>query len=275
MGERGGPAARRLRRIITVVPNLEKIPGVLGRIARRRFEVLARHSFENLPQAPAVPSFSSALTAPGLTLIAEVKRKSPSKGEIADLDAAATARAYVRGGAGAISVLTEPDFFGGSEADLRAVAGAVEVPVLRKDFVVHPGQIWEARALGASAVLLIVAVLGGLTGAYLEEARKAGIEALVEVHDRSELELAIAAGARIIGINNRDLMSLEVDINRAPELAREARAVGFSGLLVAESGYYHPEELASISRILDGVLVGSSLAVAGDTEAAVRRLLGR
>jgi len=258
-----------------MVPNLEKIPGVLGRIARRRFEVVSRRSFENLPEPPRRPSFAAALAAPGLTLIAEIKRKSPSKGEIADLDAVATAGAYARGGAGAISVLTEPDFFGGSEEDLRAVAAAVDLPLLRKDFVVHPGQIWEARALGASAVLLIVAVLGGLTEAYLEETRKAGLEALVEVHDRDELELAVAAGARIIGINNRDLMTLEVDINRAPELARLARAAGFGGLLVAESGYYHPEELASIARIFDGVLVGSSLASEADAEAAVRRLLGR
>ena len=258
-----------------MVPNLEKIPGVLGRIARRRFELVSQRSFEGLPVAPAIPPFSAALAAPGLTLIAEIKRKSPSKGEIANLDAAATARAYARGGAGAISVLTEPDFFGGSEEDLREVVGAVELPVLRKDFVVHPGQIWEARALGASAVLLIVAVLGGLTEAYLEEARKAGIDALVEVHDHAELELALEAGAKIIGVNNRDLMSLEVDIGRAPELARLARAAGFSGLLVAESGYYHPEELAAISRIFDGVLVGSSLVAEADTEAAVRRLLGR
>ncbi|WP_457638485.1 indole-3-glycerol phosphate synthase TrpC [Oceanithermus sp.] len=258
-----------------MVPNLEKIPGVLGRIARRRFEVVSRQKFEGPFEPLPRPSFAAALEAPGITLIAEIKRKSPSKGEIADLDAPATAVAYARGGAGAISVLTEPDFFGGSEADLRAVAQAVDLPLLRKDFVVHPGQIWEARALGASAVLLIVAVLGGLTEAYLQEARKAGVDALVEVHDRGELELAMAAGAEIIGINNRDLISLEVDTSRAPELARYARAAGFSGLLVAESGYYHPEELAYISHLFDGVLVGSSLASQADAEAAVRRLLGR
>jgi len=227
-----------------------------------------------MPPRPA-PSFSAALQSPGLTLIAEIKRKSPSRGEIANLDAAATARAYARGGAGAVSVLTEPDYFGGSDEDLKQVVSAVDLPVLRKDFVVHPGQIWEARSLGASAVLLIVAVLGGLTAAYLAEAEKAGIEALVEVHDRRELELAIDAGARIIGINNRDLMSLDVDISRAPQLARDARAAGYAGLLVAESGYYHPEEIAAISRIFDGALVGSSLAGDSDPEGAVRRLLGR
>jgi len=258
-----------------MIPNLERIPGVLGKIARYRFEVVAGRNFANLPPAPPAPSFAKALEAPGLTLIAEIKRRSPSKGEIADLDAVATAQAYVRGGAGAVSVLTEPNFFGGSEEDLRAVAEAVEVPVLRKDFIVHPGQIWEARALGASAVLLIVAVLGRLIEAYLKEARKAGIDVLVEIHDSSELEIAIAAGAQIIGINNRDLISLEVDTRRAPELARRARAAGFAGLLVAESGYYHPEELASLERVFDGVLVGSSLAAEVDAEAAVRRLLRR
>ncbi|WP_457629946.1 indole-3-glycerol phosphate synthase TrpC [Oceanithermus sp.] len=259
-----------------MVPNLDKIPGVLGRIARRRYAAVAQRDFSYLPEPPqSPPSFRAALEAPGLTLIAEIKRRSPSGGEIADLDAVATARAYAAGGAGAISVLTEPEFFGGSEADLEAVAGAVGLPVLRKDFVVHPGQIWEARSLGASAVLLIVAVLGGLTAAYLEEAEKAGLDALVEVHDHAELELALAAGARIIGVNNRDLTSLEVDLGRAPELARAARAAGFGGLLVAESGYYHPEELAAITRVFDGVLVGSSLAAAADPGAAVRRLLGR
>lgn len=258
-----------------MVPNLDKIPGILGRIARNRFKAVTRHGFEKAIEVPAVPSFTAALAAPGLTLIAEIKRKSPSKGEIANLSAVTTAQAYARGGAGAISVLTEPDFFGGSEEDLRTVSQAVELPVLRKDFIVHPSQIWEARALGASAVLLIVAVLGGLTEAYLEEAKKAGIDALVEVHNYVELDLAINSGARIIGINNRDLLSLKIDINRAPELAREARAVGFNGFLVAESGYYFPEELASISRIFDAVLVGSSLAAEVDQEAAVRRLLGR
>jgi len=258
-----------------MVPNLEKVPGVLGRIARQRFKTAARRSFGGVKRFDPPPSFSAALAAPGLTLIAEIKRKSPSKGAIANLNAVETARAYVRGGAGAISVLTEPDFFGGREEDLRSVAESVGVPVLRKDFIVHPAQIWEARALGASAVLLIVGLLGGLTEAYLQEARKAGLEALVEVHDRSELEIAISAGAEIIGINNRDLTSLRVDINRAPALAREARALGFSGLLVAESGYYHPEELVAVSSYFDGVLVGSSLAAENDVEAAVRRLLGR
>lgn len=259
-----------------MIPNLEKIPGVLGRIARRRFEVVAGREFGELPSPPPdVPSFSAALAAPGVTLIAEVKRRSPSRGEIASFAAAEVARAYARGGARAISVLTEPEFFGGSDQDLREVRAAVELPVLRKDFVVHPGQIWEARALGASAVLLIVAVLGGLTGAYLEEARKAGLDALVEVHDEAELALALEAGASIIGVNNRNLISLEVDTSRAPELARKARAAGFSGLLVAESGYSHPEELAAARRFFDGFLVGSSLAAEGDREAAVRRLLGR
>ncbi len=258
-----------------MIPDLSRVPGVLGRIARRRLERVEAGGLRDA-RSPAgrPPSLAEALAAPGLSVIAEVKRKSPSEGEIADLDAAEVARAYARAGARAVSVLTEPEFFAGSDADLEAVRAAVELPLLRKDFVVHPSQIDEAVALGASAVLLIVAVLGPLTGAYLEAARAAGLDALIEVHDEREAELALEAGAEILGVNNRDLATLRVDLGTAPRVARHVRALGFDGLLVAESGYRAHEELAPLEGRFDAVLIGSSLARDPDPEAALRRLIG-
>ncbi|RDI95701.1 indole-3-glycerol phosphate synthase TrpC [Meiothermus sp. QL-1] len=257
-----------------MIPELSKVPGVLGEIARRRLaEVRALEGASFTPPKEAPPSFAEALRQPGLSLIAEVKRKSPSQGEIAlELDPAAVARAYQAGGAQAISVLTEPHYFAGSDQDLKAVREAVALPVLRKDFTVHPLQITQSRALGASAVLLIVALLGPLTEAYLRQARAEGLDALVEVHDEAELELALAAGASIIGVNNRNLVDLRVDRKNAPRLGRLARARGFQGLLVAESGYSKPEELEEIVELFDGVLIGTSLARSQDWQRAAARM---
>lgn len=247
---------------------------MLGEICRRRLaEVSARPYCSNPDLSQPIPSFSQALALPGLSLIAEIKRKSPSQGDIASLDAPAVARAYERGGARAISVLTEPHFFAGSDEDLLAVRQAVSLPLLRKDFTVHPSQIPEARALGASAVLLIVAALGELTGVYLELARKNGLEALVEIHDERELDIALGAGASILGINNRDLVSLEVNMDTAPRLGQLARSRGFEGLLVAESGYSTPEELRSLVGRFDAVLVGTSLARSTDWQQAIEALM--
>jgi indole-3-glycerol phosphate synthase len=156
-----------------------------------------------------------------LAIIAEIKRRSPSAGEIAPgLDAPRQAMRYVDGGAAAISVLTEPDFFSGSLADLQAVREAVPVPVLRKDFIIDPVQLWEARAAGADAVLLIVAALDRL---QLEELLAAvatmGMEALVEGHTAQEVEMAVAAGAKIVGVNNRDLATFVTDLGVAEAIA--------------------------------------------------------
>jgi len=254
-------------------PDPARIPGVLGRIVRDRLRAVLAKGAPTFPYAyPETPSFSQALGAPGLSVIAEIKRKSPSQGPIAELDPEGTARAYAAAGARAVSVLTEPHYFGGSLDDLIAARSA-GLPLLYKDFVVHPRQLVEARAAGASAVLLIAAVLGELLEDYLEIAERLGLEALVEVHTEAELELALLSGARIIGINNRDLATLEVDTGVAPRLARRARARGFSGLLVAESGYRHPEELAVVAPYVDAVLVGTHLAGAPDPGEALRRLL--
>jgi indole-3-glycerol phosphate synthase len=211
-----------------------------------------------------------------LALIAEIKRRSPSKGEIApDLDAVRQARAYEQAGADAISVLTEPSRFGGSLEDLRAVAAAVDLPVLRKDFLVDPCQIWEAAEAGAAAVLLIVAALSDATLAdLLEECRLCGLDALIEVHDEAEMERALATGATLIGVNNRDLRTLSVDLAVTELLARQAppRVV-----LVSESGITDAADARRMALAgVRALLVGETLVRAGaeDLPGSIRALRG-
>jgi indole-3-glycerol phosphate synthase len=222
-------------------------------------------------QAPA-RSLAAALEAPGLGVIAEVKRRSPSRGTLADdLDPGEQAAAYARGGAAAISVLTEPDFFGGSLADLAAVRSAVTIPVLRKDFIVDAAQIWESRAAGADAVLLIVAVL---TDAELSEflavAMDAGLDALVEVHDGAEAHRAVTAGARIVGVNNRDLATFTVDLATAELLAELISDVP---IRVAESGIFERADARRMAEAgYQAVLVGEALVRASDPAALVADL---
>ena len=233
-------------------PDLSRVPGVLGEIARKRASEVAPYP---LPEPPSVPSFKEALLRPGLSVIAEVKRQSPSEGLIREVDPVEAA-------------------FVGSRLDLKRVREAVDLPLLRKDFVVDPFMLEEARAFGASAALLIVALLGELTGAYLEEARRLGLEALVEVHTERELEIALEAGAEVLGINNRDLATLHINLETAPRLGRLARKRGFGGVLVAESGYSRKEELKALEGLFDAVLIGTSLMRAPDLEAALRELVG-
>jgi indole-3-glycerol phosphate synthase len=188
-----------------------------------------------LREALARPAWTPGAPSPQLAVIAEVKRRSPSKGDIApDLDAATQARAYQEAGADAISVLTEPTRFGGSLGDLRAVAAAVSLPVLRKDFIVDKGQIWEAAEAGAAAVLLIVGILSDdRLHELLIEALDCGLDPLVEVHDLDETRRACRAGCTLVGINNRDLVTLEVDIATTEYLAP---ALGPCMFPVSESG---------------------------------------
>ncbi|MBB6097679.1 indole-3-glycerol phosphate synthase [Deinobacterium chartae] len=254
--------------------DFDRIPGVLGEIVRARWNDYRDAVFERPQATGAARRFEAALSGPELALIAEVKGASPSQGFIADLDPLEAARAYLRGGAAAISVLTEPRRFAGSPMALKRVTSGIEAPALRKDFVVHPAMLLEAREWGASAALLMVSVLGERTAEFLEVAHHLGLDALVEVHDADELEIALAAGARIIGVNNRDLTTLEIHLDNAPRLIRAARERGFEGVLVAESGYSRPEQLAPLRGLADAVLVGSSLAGSGDLEAATRTLLG-
>ncbi|MDZ7707488.1 MAG: indole-3-glycerol phosphate synthase TrpC [Trueperaceae bacterium] len=216
---------------------------------------------------------AAALRAPGLSLITEIKRGSPSQGSIADLEPVEAALAYQAGGAAALSVLTEPRHFGGRLSHLRDVAAASSLPAMRKEFVVHPAQLTEAAEAGAAAALLIAAVLGPRLGAYLDYAHALGLDALVEVHDEAELEAALAAGAEIVGVNNRDLRTLEVDLATAPRLLRRARDAGFAGVLVAESGYAGADDLANVADLADAALIGTALAGSGDLARAVRTLL--
>lgn len=237
---------------------------------RRDIPVLRKRAAElqtaALEQEPA-RDLVAALTVPGLSVIAEVKRASPSRGPIdTDLDPVALAGEYGRGGAAAISVLTESRYFRGTLDDLRRVRTVVDVPVLRKDFLLDPVQIWEARAAGADAVLLIVAALDDQTLAdLLTETHLAGMEGLVEVHTASEIERARAVGARVIGVNNRDLGTFDVDLGTAERLASR---LGDSVVAVAESGIWTRADANRMRAAgYDAVLAGESLVRAADPAA--------
>ena len=224
--------------------------------------------------APPPRGFTAALRAPSdrIAVIAEVKRRSPSKGDLAaDLDPADTAAAYVEGGAACLSVLTDEEHFGGSAADLQAARAAVDVPVLRKDFTVDPRDVADARAMGADAVLLIVAALDDgelrdLHGLAVE----LGLDVLVEVHDEPELDRALSVGADLIGVNQRDLRTFEVDHERA---VRVGRAMPAGVVRVAESGIRGPDDAAALADAgFHAVLVGESVVTAGDRAASVAGL---
>jgi indole-3-glycerol phosphate synthase len=207
-----------------------------------------------------------------VAVIAEVKRRSPSKGDLAaGLDPAETARAYERGGAACLSVLTDLEFFGGSPADLQAARSAAGLPVLRKDFTVAPADVCDARLMGADAVLLIAAALDDDELVELHTlALDVGLDVLVEVHDEQELDRALAAGATLVGVNQRDLVTFEVDHDRA---VRVAAAMPASVVRVAESGIRGPEDARALAAAgFDAVLVGESLVTAPDPAAAVAAL---
>ncbi len=219
--------------------------------------------------------FSEALTLPGVSVIAEHKRRSPSAGEIrAGATVADVVRAYERGGAAAISILTEGKHFGGSLDDLREGRSASGLPILRKDFIVDPYQLYESAAAGADAILLIVAALDQRVLAELHaEARGLDLDVLVEVHDEQELECALALlDADVIGINNRDLADFSVDVERTFELLADIPA---GKTVVSESGFHAREQLDALERVgVDAVLIGESLMRAPDPEDALRALTG-
>ncbi len=262
---------------------MTRAPGsVLDRIvARTRERVAAGKAVRPLGDvraaaAPGPPRrpFAEALSRAGrLNVIAEHKRRSPSRGAIReDLAPADVARRYAAAGAAALSVLTEPESFGGSLEHLVEARAAVGVPVLRKDFVVDPWQLWEARAAGADAALLIVAALSDSElGSLLEVAREAGLDALVEVHDRGELDRALGAGAAIVGVNNRDLRTLEVRVETSLELAP---SIPDGVVAVAESGLRTGDDLRRLRDAgFDAFLIGESLMKAEDPGAALAALL--
>jgi indole-3-glycerol phosphate synthase len=229
-------------------------------------------------RAPAPRDLAEALRAGarryGVAVIAEVKRASPSAGAIApEADPEARARAYADADVAAVSVLTEPRHFGGSLDDLRAVRAAVTVPVLRKDFLLEPAQLLEARAAGADAVLLIAACLPGtVLATMLAASRALGMEPLVETHGDEDLERVLATDARIVGVNARDLESLAVD----PEAARRRlRRVPHDRLAVLESGIGTRADVASaVEAGASAILVGEALMRAADPASAVRDLVG-
>ena len=238
---------------------------------RRSREVSEEALLRRLEGREELRPFSEALQRPGLSLICEFKRSSPSAGEIRrGADVAEIVRAYERGGAAALSVLTEERSFGGSLADLAAAREASELPILRKDFIVTRYQLIETAVSGADAVLLIVAALEDRTREMVERAWELDLDCLVEVHDEEELEIALEAGAETIGINNRNLRDLSVDLETTGELITDVPA---GKTVVSESGYSSREELEEAERIgVDAVLVGESLMRSDDPERALAEL---
>jgi indole-3-glycerol phosphate synthase len=245
-----------------------------------RADVAAREAIISLPEvkaaaeaAPPPLDVLAALRAPGIAVIAEVKRASPSRGELANIaDPAELARAYESGGARVISVLTEERRFQGSLADLDAVRAAVRIPVLRKDFIVRPYQIHEARAHGADMLLLIVAALEQpALESLLERTESLGMTALVEVHTEEEASRALQAGAKVIGVNARDLKTLQVDRDC---FARIAPGLPSDIIRVAESGVRGTGDLLAYAGAgADAVLVGEGLVTSGDPRSAVADLV--
>jgi len=237
-----------------------------ARVPRAEIEARAR-------AAGPVRDFHAALHTPGVALIAEIKRQSPAKGALRlNMDAPSMATTYAAAGAAAISVLTDARYFKGSDDDLVAVRAAVEVPVLRKDFVVDPYQVYEARAIGADAVLLIVRAL---SKSEIEElgalAHSLGMAALVEAHTADEVDVALDAGATLLGINNRDLTRMVVDV-ATTEALRPLVPAGVT--VVSESGIRTADDIARLRAIgVDAALIGEALVTAPDADALVRELV--
>jgi indole-3-glycerol phosphate synthase len=244
-------------------------------VAARKAEMSASQIATAARSAEAPRGFAKALAnASGLALIAEVKKASPSKGLIrADFDPPTLARAYADGGATCLSVLTDGPSFQGADAYLVAARAAVSLPVLRKEFLVDPWQVAQSRALGADAILVILAMIDdGLAADLMAEAEGYGMDALVEVHDAAELARAASLGATLIGVNNRDLRTFVTDLAVTERLASAAPA---GALLVAESGIFTSEDARRLAKAgAKAMLVGESLMRQPDVTAATRALLG-
>jgi indole-3-glycerol phosphate synthase len=254
---------------------LEKIvEDTRDEVVRRRESMPLARLEAAIAERPEGRPFSEALLRPGISLIAEHKRRSPSAGLIregASVDEIVLA--YQRGGAAALSILTEPFHFGGALEDLRAARAVTELPVLRKDFIVDPYQLYESAAAGADAILLIVAALEpDALYELLNEARALDLDALVEIHDERELDVALDVEADVLGINNRDLGDFSVDIERTYDLLADVPA---GKTVVSESGFTTRDQLDELDRVgVDAVLIGETLMRAPDVEDATRRLSG-
>ena len=243
-------------------------------LARRKQDVPAGELERRLGPSRRGRPFSEALVDEGISLVAEMKRASPSRGAIRPgASVTEIVSAYEAGGARACSILTEPNWFGGSLDDLVEARAATSLPLLRKDFLVDEYQLLEARVAGADAVLLIVAALGGRRLAELAGvAGELGMDSLVEVHDEEEMEIAVEAGAEVIGINNRNLHSLEVDLETTFRLLSDVPA---GTVVVAESGITRHEDIRTLEESgIDAILVGEALMGADDPGQAIRALMG-
>jgi len=243
---------------------------------RRDLDELAAQAVPTTPASmrPARRDFAAALTTDGISCIAEVKRRSPSKGDLQpDLQPDAVAKEYEAGGASCLSVLTDAQYFGGSTDDLRTARAASNLPVLRKDFTVDERDVIDARLMGADAVLLIAAALDDEELArFLARADSLALAALVEVHDEAELDRALAAGARLVGVNQRDLRTFAVDQDRARALAARIPA---GVVAVAESGIGDGDDARRLADVgYDAILVGETLVTAPDRSATLRSLIG-
>ena len=262
-----------------------EIPGILGKILEKKKLELARDKSE-IPlekmktlseEVKVAGSFFDALKTPGPTgvnVIAEVKRASPSRGPInMELDPAVIAKDYLRGGASAVSVLTERDFFCGEPDFIRRVKDVVSLPVLRKDFIFDPYQVYQSRFLGADGLLLIAAMLeDDRLAKLISLSYKVGVDPLVEVHTETEMKRAVAAGAGLIGINNRNLLTFEVDLDTTVRLAPMA---GPGKVLVCESGIKTRADVERVTRAgVFNFLVGERLASSGDPASALAELTG-
>lgn len=257
---------------------------ILARIVERRREAIA-HRKRVLPdvalklavekKSTPVRDFIGALRRDGLNIIAELKKASPSRGLLrAEYQPAKIAPELEAGGAAALSVLTEEEFFQGSLGDLKEASKVTKIPILRKDFIVDPWEVWESRAANADAFLLIVAILDDETlHELLELGRRLGMEALVEVHSREEVSRAVAAGAKIVGVNNRDLKTLAVNIETSLELAK---LIPEECVAVSESGIRSHSDLLRMRRAgFDAFLVGEHLMTAPDAGAGLAALLSK
>jgi len=266
--------ARGDRKVMSSATVLDSIiEGVRADVAARQALVSMAEVKAAAEAAPPARDVMAALRAPGIAVIAEVKRASPSRGQLAAIaDPAELARAYQNGGARVISVLTEQRRFNGSLADLDAVRAAVTIPVLRKDFIVSPYQIHEARAHGADMLLLIVAALEQpALASMLDRTESLGMTALVEVHTEEEADRALQAGARVIGVNARDLKTLDVDRDC---FGRIAPGLPSNVIRIAESGVRGPADLLAYAGAgADAVLVGEGLVTSGNPRTAVADLV--
>jgi len=246
---------------------------IIGRKRERVAEAKERVPRDEVRRVSKPHALRAALRTEGMNIIAEFKRRSPSKGVIrADANLKEIVQSYEVGGAVAISVLTEEDYFDGSLDDLRTVKTTVDLPVLRKDFVFDEYQVYESAAAGADAILLIVAALDDELLSRLRRVAEdeLGMDALVEVHTSEEMKRAIASGATLIGVNNRDLRTFEVSLNTSLSLARKAPS---KALLISESGLRGPDDLRRLREAgYHGFLIGETLMRAGNPEQALRDL---